>query len=203
MEKSHAFGKFEAVLACLLCAALLLCAAGVWQQRSIAEKLIRLHVVANSDGEADQTVKLAVRDAVLAQVEALCADAADVGEAAHRIRENLPLLERTAKEVLQAEGFAYPVQASFGAEQFPTREYTSFSLPAGEYASLTLRLGAAEGKNWWCVVFPALCGTQDIEPAAEAAGLTPQQLRWIRSDGRVEIRFRLVELYQKLAALFS
>ena len=95
------------------------------------------------------------------------------------------------------------MQASFGTEQFPTREYDSFSLPAGEYASLTLRLGEAEGKNWWCVIFPALCGAQDIEPAAEAAGMTPQQVRWIRSDGRIEIRFRLVELYQKLAALFA
>lgn len=203
MEKSKLFGKFEAALACLLCAALLLCAAGVWQQRSIAEKLIRLHVVANSDGEADQAVKLAVRDAVLAQIEALCSDAADVEEAAQRIQENLPLLEHTAGDVLQAEGFAYPAQASFGTEQFPTREYDSFSLPAGEYASLTLRLGEAEGKNWWCVIFPALCGAQDIEPAAEAAGMTPQQVRWIRSDGRIEIRFRLVELYQKLAALFA
>ena len=203
MEKSKLFGKFEAILACFLSAALLLCAACVWQQQGIAEKLIRLHVVANSDAEEDQAVKLAVRDAVLAQVEALCASASDVGQAAARIEQNLELLEQTAGETLQAAGYSYPAHAYFGTERFPTREYDSFSLPAGEYASLTIRLGEAQGKNWWCVVFPALCGAQDIEPVAEAAGLTPQQLRWIRSDGRVEVRFRLVEFYQKLISLFS
>ena len=203
MKKLKGFGKLEAVLACVLCAALLLCAAGVWQQRDLAQKLIRLHVVANSDSDADQAVKLTVRDAVLAQVGQLCAGAEDVEEAAQRIQENLSAIEDTALKTLQSQGYTYPVSASFGTEAFPTRVYDTFSLPAGDYASLTLRLGEAEGQNWWCVVFPALCGAQNLEPAAEAAGMTPQQLHWITSDAHVEIRFRLVELYQKLVALFS
>lgn len=184
----------------LLCAALILAAvvlsgaALLGEQRALAEKLIRLHVVANSDSAADQAVKLQVRDAVLAAAEGM-----DEAE----LRENLPRLREAARDCLRQNGVSHPVAVSLRWEDFPTRQYGTFSLPAGRYEALRVTIGAGEGHNWWCVVFPSICfrAAAELEEAAVSAGFTDAEVRLITEDGgKYRLKFKLLEL---LAGLFS
>ena len=202
MKKTKAFGTLESLIAVFLCISFFLCVSGAWTQNGVAEKVIRLHIPANSDSEEDQSVKLAVRDAVLDDVRRLCADSANADEARDKIKEHLSEIENRCNEVLRKQGFSYFCKASLCCESFPTREYESFTLPAGKYTSLTLRLGESKGKNWWCIVFPYLCGGEITEASVQTAGLTPLQSRRIRSD-KVKIKFRIYEYFQKISQLLS
>ena len=202
MVKKKMFGLFEALLALCLCALFLVGADGLWMQRAVSDRVIRLHIVADSDGAEDQAVKLLVRDAVLSEAQTLCAQAKTRDEAAAFLRDNLAGLEKAAENALSCAGFSYGAQASLAPEHDPERRYEDFALPAGEYLALRVKLGQAQGKNWWCVVFPALCGQAAPEAAAADAGLTPRQLRFLRGDGETQVRFRVCELWEKLRALF-
>lgn len=195
------FVLFAAVLTLTLSAAALL----QRDQQRLAEKLIRLHVVARSDSAHDQAVKLAVRDAVLAEAERLTA-----GTAAPRaaLAAGLDEIAHAAEQTLTALGEDAQVQVRLGKERFSTRVYDTFSLPAGVYESLRVTIGEGNGHNWWCVVFPSLCMTasmDELELAAEAAGFSDQELRLITGEGGgYVVRFKLLELLQQLkAALFS
>ena len=127
------------------------------RQRRLARKTVRLHVIANSNDEADQAVKLRVRDAVLREAEQWYGDAEDFDTAVTVLCTHLESLEAAANSVLKAENLPYCAKAEICEMYFPTRTYESFKLPAGRYRTLRISLGRAEGKNWWCVVFPALC----------------------------------------------
>ena len=176
-------------------------ATGIWSahqtQRQLAEKMIRLHVIANSDGEEDQALKLEVRDAVLAQAEAILKASRDMAEAKAALEEALPTLEQTAEDAVRENGADYRVSAQLSWEVYPAREYESFRLPAGEYLSLRVLIGAAEGRNWWCVVFPPLCQavtTEEFDDSAEQAGLSPEEVALITGEsGDVQLRFKLVD----------
>ncbi len=167
------------------------------QQRALSGKLIRLHVVAASDLPEDQARKLLVRDAVLRSAQTLLADADDP----RRTLENhLSELARCAQQALEEDGRAEAVTVRLGAERFPTRRYASFSLPAGVYESLRICIGPAEGRNWWCVVFPSLCYAAtagELEPAARAGGFTEGEVRLITGEsGEYVLKFRILELLQ-------
>ncbi len=195
------FVLFAAVLTLTLSAAALL----QRDQQRLAEKLIRLHVVARSDSAHDQAVKLAVRDAVLAEAERLTAGAAAPRAA---LAAGLDEIAHAAEQTLTALGEDVQVQVRLGKERFSTRVYDTFSLPAGVYESLRVTIGEGNGHNWWCVVFPSLCMTasmDELELAAEAAGFSGQELRLITGEGGgYVVRFKLLELLQQLkAALFS
>ena len=190
-----------ALLAAVFCTA----AALQSQQQELAKKLIRLHVVANSDSEEDQAVKLLVRDAVLAVTEPLLEESAQPEEALYAA---LPEIRRAARTCLRENGFSHGVEVSFGMERFPTRNYTGFSLPAGVYRSLRVRIGAGEGHNWWCVVFPSICfraTAAELEEAAAAGGFTEGELRLITEAGNgYELKFKALELLEQLKMkLFS
>jgi len=164
------------------------------------DKLIRLHVVANSDSEDDQAQKLAVRDAVLAEAEPILQGAASAQEAKQRLEAQLPLLTEAANTVLRGSGIT--AEVTLGREMFPLREYESFTLPAGEYEALRVTIGEGVGHNWWCVAYPSLCFTASAEELTEvavAAGLTEEEAAQLtgQRDGYV-FRFRLLELWQKL-----
>lgn len=175
------------------------CAVLQSQQQRMAEKLIRLHVVANSDAAEDQRVKLVVRDAVLAEAGALLADASDARAA---IAGGLPQLEAAANAALRAEGSADTARVSFRRELFPTRVYGTFSLPAGVYPSLRVTLGEGNGHNWWCVIFPSLCtpATADgFAAAAAAGGFTQAEIALMtQADESYSVKFRSLELLQAL-----
>ena len=183
---------FELALAAALVVTAIFSAGVQQEQTELSQKLIRLHIVANSDSEADQTLKLQVRDRVSAQVSALVAGAESAGQAEAILRENLEGLARTA-----AEGHDYPVRVSLQRENFPTRDYESFSLAAGEYETLRVVLGAGEGHNWWCVLFPPLC----TDACLDDAGLEEEEQQLL--TGERPVRFKTLELLDWLRRFFS
>ena len=133
-----------------LAVTLLVGAASLHRQDGLQEKMIRLHVIANSDSEDDQTMKLLARDAVLTRAEAILRQASNREEAMEDLNAALPELERTAYD---ACGGAYPVHAALEMTEFPRKEYDGFALPAGEYMALRVIIGEGAGRNWWCVVY--------------------------------------------------
>lgn len=178
---------------------LTLCAFSQRSQQRLSEKLIRLHVVANSDEPDDQAVKLLVRDAVLQEASRALQDAADP-EAA--LLSALPALTRAANETLSLQGSSDTAAVSLRRELFPTRAYDTFRLPAGVYRSLRVTIGKGEGHNWWCVVFPALClpaSSEELTEACFAAGLTEGEVAVLTQDTQtVELAFKTLELLSEL-----
>ena len=173
-----------------------LCAVLQAQSQRMADKIIRLHVVANSDTSADQAVKLAVRDAVLREAGRVLDGAEDPKQA---VAAQLPALEATANAELQRQGSEDLARVSFRRELFPTREYDTFSLPAGVYDSLRVTIGQGEGHNWWCVMYPPLCysGT-DLQNEQEAidfldARLSPQTMERVLQGEETVYRFALLD----------
>lgn len=199
--------KRVAALVLLIVSALTVsvCAALQAQQQRMSEKIIRLHVVANSDSAADQAVKLHVRDAVLAAARQALQGTDDPQQA---IAQALPQLEAAANAALAAQGSRDTASVSFRRELFPTREYDTFSLPSGVYRSLRVTIGAGGGHNWWCVIFPSLCvpATADgFVQAAEAGGFTRAEIGLMtQADEGYVLKFRSLELLQALKkALFG
>ena len=173
-----------------LCIALL---TGLWAQGTqarLAGRLVRLHVIASSDSAADQAEKLAVRDAVLRCLAPKLRQAEDAAEARSIVEKAKPLILRAARTATKQ-----PVRVDFGTEHYPTRDYGAFALPAGDYDSLRITLGAGEGKNWWCVIFPPLCTQEALSPDA-AETLSRQDRALITREGEeYEIRFRILEIW--------
>ena len=169
---------------------------------ALAGQVLRLHVVANSDSEADQTVKLRVRDAVLAQAQPLLEGAENSARAEELLAGRLEELEQTARRVLAENGFEDTVTVSLTGQWFPTREYDGFALPAGEYRALKVVIGEGRGRNWWCVVFPPLClasVTEEVEEAAAMAGLSEDQVALITGqDGSYVLKFKVIEWWEEL-----
>ena len=175
----------------------------VWGATGVYDSVIRLHVLANSDTDADQALKLKVRDDVLAKTEVLLADATTKDEAREILEENLDTLRAVAEDALVREGAPNTVAVTLGEEEYPRRTYEQAALPAGEYLSLRVMIGEAEGENWWCVLFPPMClsaSSAERESSCLAAGLTEGQYRFITGgDGTgYRVRFKLVEMAQEL-----
>jgi stage II sporulation protein R len=165
----------------------------------LASGMVRLHVVADGDSRAQQALKLAVRDAVLEITNPALEGVSGRGEAERRLRALLPEIEAAALETVRRGGQELGVAASLGVEDFPTREYDTFALPAGRYLSLRVDIGSGQGQNWWCVVFPPLCAAASVEELAETDVLSDDDRRFITRDGtRYVIRFKLLELWGKL-----
>ena len=166
-------------------------------QMAMAEKLVRLHVLANSDSEEDQRLKLNVRDAVLAAAESALDDCADREQAEAALRQMLPELEQAAEETLTLHGSDAAVSAVLSRELYPKRTYDTFSLPAGEYLSLRVVIGEGAGRNWWCVVYPPLClaaTTEEVAQSAAQAGFNGEEIALITSEeGGAVVRFKLWE----------
>lgn len=160
----------------------------------MAEKIIRLHVVANSDSNVDQAVKLCVRDAVLREAQCALSSAADAKQA---ILTDLPALEAAANAELQRQGSGDTARVSFRRELFPTRDYDTFSLPSGVYQSLRVTIGKGEGHNWWCVIFPSLCLPAVSEDSLAAAGLSQQDYALIQEETPAyTFQFHVVEWWE-------
>ena len=191
----------------LLIALLVSFAWGTWADRTqqqLSDKVLRLHVLANSDSEADQALKRKVRDSVLETASAILADCPDRETAEQRLSAALPEIEDAARARIAAEGGKQTVTAELRPTVFPTREYEDFTLPAGEYLALRVVLGEGEGHNWWCVAFPPLCAetTSSLSQTAMAAGLTEEEVALITESDGYQLKFKAVELWEKLMAYF-
>lgn len=177
---------------------------GAWslhRQDDLQEKMIRLHVIANSDSDADQTLKLCVRDAVLCRAEEILRQSADMTEARARLRDSLPDIGDAAAQELAAQGSGYSVSVALEDTEFPRKTYDGFALPAGEYLALRVVIGAGEGRNWWCVVYPPLCTTAacELEGVALDGGMTADDLSLMTGENAgYVLRFRSLELWERL-----
>ena len=177
---------------------------GAWsmqEQDVLEQKMIRLHVIANSDAQDDQALKLQVRDAVLAQATDILQQSRDMVDAERKLSLALPAIETAAREKVVAEGYDYAVAARLEQTEFPTKEYNGFSLPAGEYLALRVVIGEGAGQNWWCVVFPPLCTAAaiDLEETAIATGLGEEDISLITEENQgYVLKFRSLELWESL-----
>lgn len=205
MKKSH-FRYWELALLLALAVTILWGAASLGQQEELGRKVIRLHVIANSDSPEDQALKLRVRDRVLARAQEILEQSADMEQAEQALTAALPELTREARETLAAEGCAQPVQARLEPAEFPTKDYDGFSLPAGKYLALRVIIGQGAGQNWWCVVFPPLCtaASADVPETALAAGLTEDQVSLMtEEDSGYVLKFKAVEWWEQLKAALT
>lgn len=195
MRPSRTLKRWELALLLALGLFLLL---GVWlssAHAALSGDVLRLHVLANSDSDADQTLKLSVRDRVLAEAGARLAGVSDRQEAERVLAASLEPLARTGAEAVAEAGYDYPVTVCLEDTWFPTKEYEGFALPAGEYRALRVLIGAGEGHNWWCVVFPPLCLGAVSEPAQVAMEALPEGERALivgENEGYV-LKFKLLE----------
>ena len=178
---------------------------GVWSSASasaLAGQVLRLHVVANSDSQQHQALKLQVRDAVLAQASPLLEGVTSQAQAEEVLTPHLEELGQTARAVLDRAGCQDAVTVCLENQWFPTKVYDGFSLPAGTYRALRIVIGAGRGQNWWCVVFPPLClasVTEEVSSTAAQAGLSENQVSLITGqDGGYVLKFKLIEWWDSL-----
>ena len=200
VSKSEGMTLLLRAMACGLILTALLNLAGFSAQcAALEENIVRLHVIANSNDKADQAVKLRVRDAVLREAEQWYGDAEDFDTAVTALCTHLESLEAAANSVLKAEDLPYCAKAEICEMYFPTRTYESFKLPAGRYRTLRISLGKAEGKNWWCVVFPALC----MPGASDLSNLPDDTDTLVREPESYEVKFKVAEIFSRLRELFD
>ena len=162
----------------------------------LRQELVRLHVVAASDSAEDQEVKLQVKDAVVNSLKADLEKLHSAEEASAYLQENLPKIEALSNRILREAGCIDVAKVSLKREEFPTRDYDTFSLPAGIYQALRITIGEGEGHNWWCVAFPGLClpaTTSGFEDAASCAGLSDGLTATLEEKSGYEIRFWLLD----------
>lgn len=171
------------------------------QQQDLSDQILRLHVVANSDREEDQDLKLQVRDAVLKEADRILDGVDSRDRALEKLRNNLDRLETAAEQTLAVQGSRQEVAVSLDRELFGTRYYDTFALPGGYYDALRVTLGDGEGHNWWCVVYPQICtaAVSDQRAVAVMGGLTEDQALLLAGDEpEYEFRFRLLELFENI-----
>ena len=171
-------------------------------EETIYSDMIRLHVIADSDDKEEQELKLKVRDAVLKKVTEITYGITDSKEALMVVKENLDEITSVGEDEVRKNGYKHKVVAEIGKEEYPEREYDGFRLPAGEYFSLRVRIGDAEGKNWWCVLFPPLCTTMAEERSEVfvATGFTGEQYRTVTETGntKYKIKFKILEVLEEI-----
>jgi len=165
---------------------------------------VRLHVLANSDSEEDQALKLEVRDAILAVTAPLVEGCTSRDEAVTALEGGMTEIEEAARAVIAAAGREDEVTVLIGREEYPTRTYESCAFPAGEYVSLRVCIGEAAGQNWWCVLFPPLCLSAATDSGAEeeafiSVGLSKDQYGIITETGKTKykVRFKILELFER------
>jgi stage II sporulation protein R len=158
--------------------------------------VVRLHVLANSDTIEDQALKRKVRDAVIDYMKPYMLASANKFEAEQVLSEHLPVVQEITRQVVQANGFDYPVRVELGQHLFPTKTYGDLALPAGNYQALRVLIGNAEGQNWWCVLFPPLCFVDATNSLAISAQ-TQQINDEISRQQMPEIRFKLWEWWHE------
>ncbi len=163
----------------------------------ISDDVFRLHILANSDNEEDQQLKLKVRDAVLKKGQNVFTDCSSLEEIIASCESNIDLFEETATECIKENGYNYSVNAYVDKEYFNTREYEEITLPSGIYNALKIEIGEAKGHNWWCVMFPAIC-LSAVSDSEMNNILDEEEIDLINSDNKFELRFKIVEIYEKI-----
>ncbi len=199
--------------ALLLCLAVFISLAAFFRHpggeaQPVTDRLIRLHVVANSDSDEDQGIKYRVRDAVLEYMNREIENSGDVKEAREAVKNNLRRIEEAARKAVLESGKDYPVKACFGTYLFPPKTYGELALPAGYYQALKIEVGKAKGSNWWCVLFPPLCFVDATRGAIPDSvkenlemALDEEEYKVVASAGKgenipVKVKFKILEIFK-------
>jgi stage II sporulation protein R len=166
----------------------------------VRNSVLRLHILANSNSQEDQQLKLAVRDKILELDTSVFEQAKNLSDAKQAAEENLELIQKTAQSLVYAKGFNYDVKAEVVKMFFNTREYSTFTLPAGQYNAVRVTIGEAKGNNWWCVLYPPLCVPAATSKEKMEETFTSEELNLLKNSSKYEVRFASVELYEKIKA---
>ena len=173
-------------------------------------KLIRFHVIANSDSEEDQNLKLKVRDAVIDYLQPKLELSSSIEESETIIKSEYKKLEDISKNIVLENGYKYDISVGIDYSTFPTKQYSNVVLPAGEYKALRIIIGEGKGKNWWCVMFPPLCFVDEQSSIIDTD--TDKKLREVLTEeeyaliaqnnkkqvNKVEVKFKIVEILQNI-----
>ena len=173
-------------------------------------KLIRFHVIANSDSDEDQALKLKVRDAVIEYLQPKLSKSGSIQESEEIIKSEYNNLEKISKNIICENGYNYDVRVGIEYSNFPTKQYSNVVLPAGEYKALKIIIGSGEGKNWWCVMFPPLCFVDEQKGIIDKE--TDRKLKEVLSEeeynmitqkdqdevSRVKVKFKVIEVLQDI-----
>lgn len=172
---------------------------------NIANAVVRLHVIANSNSDCDQSLKLKVRDKILADASHILGASNSATDAISTAKSNSKLIQEIAETEIRRLGFDYPVKVSVGKYPFPTKVYGDIALPSGKYNAVKVEIGEAAGENWWCVMYPPLCFTDGVVATDSMKkqlenNLSPADYNLITQTDSVpvEVRFRIVEIFQNL-----
>lgn len=191
--------KWMVILGSIACITLLLTAILGWAYGAAVTSgdytkagIVRLHVLANSDTDEDQALKRKVRDAVIDYMKPYMLSSTNRYQAEHILAEHMPVVQEIARQIVQNNGFDYPVRVELGQHLFPTKTYGELALPAGNYQALRVLIGNAEGQNWWCVLFPPLCFV-DVTNSLAISAHTQQINDDINKQQTPEIRFKVWE----------
>lgn len=171
--------------------AILICVSNLeFSEQIEKDSLIRIHVLANSDSQADQQLKLQVKDAVVGYLQPQLEQSQSIEESRQIIQDQLPQIAQTATNTLRQAGSSYDITLQYGHFDFPVKYYGSFSLPAGNYEALRILIGQGKGQNWWCVLFPPMCFTDsNVSTSGKYTDQTPEK--------KVVIKWKSAELLQQ------
>lgn len=174
-------------------------------QERIAEKVLRFHVIANSDESYDQELKLKVRDAVGAQMAEVLAGAKSRKECEQIVQKEMDEIKHTAETVIKEEGYAYKVQTFLKEVKFPVKTYGDYTFPAGDYEALEVVIGDGEGRNWWCVMYPNMCFSGSVyevvdEDAKEELRevLSEEEYEQVFTSGNYKVQFKYLTFLNEL-----
>ena len=172
----------------------------------ISNNVLRLHILANSDSDEDQNLKLKIRDNILAYMRGISNDIHSKEDAISLVEEKMDMFEGIAMQTIYEEGYDYPVNIQVGNFDFPTKDYGSISLPSGKYDALRIEIGEANGHNWWCVMFPSLCFVDvSSDPLDEKSkemlenSLNEEEYKLISEDDSVmNFKFKILEFFDDM-----
>ena len=186
--------KFATGILSILTAMLIVAALPTEADAGIYGDTLRLHILAASESEEDQALKLAVRDGILAEYSAQLSGVGDLEDARAALEARLPDIIATAERIVAEAGYDYRVTASLGEEWYDTRDYGELSLPRGVYTSLIIKIGEGQGRNWWCVMYPPMCLDLATDGPSDdwTSGYTGEELSLI--SGKYRVKFKLLEL---------
>lgn len=175
-------------------------------QEGIAKEIIRLHVIANSDSDEDQQLKYQVKDALVQALKPYLNEAHDIEEAQDILKHKLPLIQEISSHVIEENGYKYMVTASLSPSYFPTRVYGGYTFPPGSYEALQVKIGDAQGKNWWCVMFPPLCFVDETYSIVDKDSeeklkylLSEEEFEELKNDKtKIKVKFKILDYIKKL-----
>lgn len=198
--KNRIFKIEASLLAALLICFVLNISSFSEECRNIRSKMLRMHVIANSDSDIDQELKLKVRDAVLAEGKEIFDGSVTADDAKSKILPETERLRKAALSVIENEGFSYDVKITVGNEYFNTRTYdNSITLPAGYYTAVKVIIGEGKGHNWWCVMFPPMCLPAASKECEISDVLQKDEVKIVEGGSKYKFKFKIVEIYEKIS----